>query len=196
MKPLRVLAITVTIIVCGCDDPGGSQDDQPANHSLDSVAVESVATEYEIMMEASLTESTLTVLISTNFPDGTILSISAGRLYSTEGDTTAYYGDLVQEKLPVLNGEVQYSQVLDDNRWLLPQLDLISSLPNDFLPIVGVEDNITVDVIYTPKTQSDEINNILGADGEYVLGEQADNSWSFTTMKVEQTIEFPFDKDL
>jgi len=142
----------------------------------------------------------LKITVSTNFPDGTNLLLSIGRIHFLKGSNEAYSGGIFSEYFSVINGRIESTVTIDDSEWYNEHLRLVKALPNDIQPISRISDDITISVLYTgAKEQPNNVVKVLGTRGEYVTGEGVDTfgtgtAGKITTMRIEKEFNIPFEK--
>jgi len=140
------------------------------------------------------------IIINTDFPNGTNLLLSIGRIYYLKGKSEAYAGDIFSNDFPVEQGKIEATVDINDSEWYNEHTRLVKALPGDIQPIEKISDNITISVLYSAaRTQSDDIVKILGTRGEFVTGEGAEKfgtgtAGKITTFRVSKELNIPFEK--
>jgi len=135
------------------------------------------------------------VSVKTNFPNGTNLLLTAGRIHFLKESDEEYFGGIYSEDLSVNNGKIEATVYIDDSKWYNEHLRLEKTLPDDIKPIAKIIDNITISVLFSPKReQSDNILKITGINGEYISGDGTESNYNFTTLQVSKEIKIPFQK--
>lgn len=129
-----------------------------------------------------ISEKKIKIIITTNFPENTIFSISAERIYKKK-DNSNYYGGIhyYSSKYGVKNGKIEFTFDINDNEWINyynEQRDLQEKLRinnKDFTEIdyKSIKDSIEISIVYSPKlffNQEDNVKKILGEKGENING--------------------------
>ena len=142
------------------------------------------------------------IIINTNFPDGTNLSVDIGRTHFLKGREDAYSGNLFSKDFSVENGEFKTTSEINDSEWYNEHIRLVKAIPDDIQPIAKISDNITIDVLYTSAAnQPMKVINILGAKGEFVTGEgikkyKGETIGLLTALRTSKEFYLPFEKQL
>lgn len=157
--------------------------------------------EYEIGISTNNVEKRkIEIIINTDFPNGTNLLVSIGRTHFLKGTKDAYSGDIFSNDFSVKNGKIKTTVEINDSEWYNEHIRLVKALPDDIKPISKISDNITISVLYSAaRTQSTDVENILGTRGEFVTGKGADKfgtgtAGQITTFRVEKDLKIPFQK--
>ena len=157
--------------------------------------------EYEIGISTNNVEKRkIEIIINTDFPNGTNLLVSIGRTHFLKGTKDAYSGDIFSNDFSVKNGKIKTTVEINDSEWYNEHISLVKALPDDIKPISKISDNITISVLYSAaRTQSTDVENILGTRGEFVTGKGADKfgtgtAGQITTFRVEKDLKIPFQK--
>ena len=152
--------------------------------------------EYKIELSTiKIDQRKINININTDLPNGTNLLIDVRRSHFIKGKKEEYSGDIYSEDLTVRDGKIQTTVIINDIKWYNEYQELSESLPDDFPPISSISDNIKISVLFSPRrAQSKETLEVLGENGEYIKGDGADNSLSFTTFRVSKELNIPFKK--
>ncbi len=153
------------------------------------------AKEYNVDLNIrKIASRTFVVNAKTNFPDGTILLVSVGRVHYLKGRSSKYSGDLFSKDIRVKNGLISTKIIINDKKWYNEHYSKQKKLGKDLIPdIVKISKKVNFDVLFSPKRQkSEDILRILGKDGEFIKGRGIDKSYSFNTMRVSKEISIAF----
>lgn len=141
------------------------------------------------------------VIINTNFPDGTILSLSIYRIYFVKGDTAVRWGTLLgSHDFSVEKGKIDTTIEINDSEWYNEYQRSIKIDPEDILPISKISDNIIIDVLYTSASpQPANVIEILGPRGEFVTGDgvkkyRGGTIGLLTVLDFSKKLNIPFEK--
>jgi hypothetical protein len=140
------------------------------------------------------------IIVNTNFPDGTNLLLSIGRIHFLKSKKEAYSGDIFNNNFSVEQGKIETTVEIKDSEWYNEHQRLVKDLPNDISPISKISDNITIDVLYTSAAnQPANVIKILGAKGEFVAGNGVEKNEGgtiglLTTLRVSKELNMPFQK--
>lgn len=140
------------------------------------------------------------IVVNTNFPNGTSLLLSIGRIHFIKGKQEAYSGEIFSNNFSVEQGKIETTVEINDSEWYNEHQRLVKDLPNDISPISKISDNITIDVLYTSVTnQPANVTKILGAKGEFVTGKGVEKHRGgtiglLTTLSVSKELNIPFQK--
>lgn len=138
---------------------------------------------------------TLVLKVKTNFPEGTILLISVGRIYYEINDDATYYGDIYNINHVVKNGIINTKIVSDDSKWYKEYYSKQKQLGKEMFPGIDknrISKNIEISVLYTPNGQTDKkVLNITGEKAEYIKGIGVKESVSGKTLRIEKEMTVP-----
>jgi len=141
------------------------------------------------------------IIVNTNFPDETILSLNIYRIYFCKGKREAYSGELFSKDFSVKNGKIETTvNIIPDTEWYNEYQKLVKVLPNDMPPISKISDNITIDVLYTSAAnQPANVIKILGVKGEFVSGKGVEKNRGgtiglLTWLRVSKELNMTFEK--
>jgi hypothetical protein len=127
-----------------------------------------------------ISEKRIKTIITTNFPENTIFSISAERIYKRKNNPS-YYGGLhyYSSEYGIKDGKIEFTFNVNDNEWINDynkQREIELRLNNkEFTEIdyKSIKDSIEISIIYSPKllfNQEDNVKKILGNKGENING--------------------------
>jgi hypothetical protein len=157
--------------------------------------------EYEIDLSAvKISASEIKINIKTDFPDGTNFLLSVGRTHFLKGSDEEYSGEIFSKDFTVDQGTIETTVNIDDSEWYDEHQRLVKALPDDIQPIAKISDNINISVLYSAaRTQSSDVEKILGTRGEFVTGNGADKfgtgtAGPITTFRVSKEVNFPLNK--
>ena len=140
------------------------------------------------------------IIIHTNFPNGTILSLSTYRIYYVKGDTAVQWAGLFGKDFSVEQGKIETTVEINDSAWYHHKIRFAKLFPNDFPPIAKISNNIIIDVTYTSAApQPTNVVKILGAQGEFVTGVgvtkyRGGSSLVATVLDASMKLNIPFKK--
>lgn len=141
-----------------------------------------------------------TLVINTNFPDGTILSLSIDRKYYLKGDTAAYSEGIFDKDFSVEQGKIETiidinDLNINDSKWYAREARSIKYSPDEFPPIAKISDNVIIDILYTPASpQPANVIKILGPRGEFVTGDGVEKLGGLTVLDFSKKLNIPFEK--
>lgn len=157
--------------------------------------------EYEIDLSAvKISAREIKINIKTDFPDGTNFLLSVGRTHFLKGSDEEYSGEIFSKDFTVDQGTIETTVNIDDSEWYDEHQRLVKALPDDIQPISKISDNINISVLYSAaRTQSSDVEKILGTRGEFVTGKGADKfgtgtAGPITTFRVSKEVNFPLNK--
>jgi len=157
--------------------------------------------EYEIDLSAvKISAREIKINIKTDFPDGTNFLLSVGRTHFLKGSDEEYSGEIFSKDFTVDQGTIETTVNIDDSEWYDEHQRLVKALPDDIQPIAKISDNINISVLYSAaRTQSSDVEKILGTRGEFVTGNGADKfgtgtAGPITTFRVSKEVIFPLNK--
>lgn len=151
--------------------------------------------EYKIELSAiDAGERKVKINITTNFPDGTNLSLWINRDYYVKGENKPNGGELGDKDFTIKNGRFETIVIINDTEWYNRYQKVAKAIPNDFPPISKISDKITINVMYTPAVpQPANVVEILGTRGEFVSGK---GSKHFGTGTLGRLTSFSVSKEL
>lgn len=145
-------------------------------------------------------ERKVRITINTNFPNGTNLLLSIGRIHYLKEKSEAYSGDIFSKDFSVEKGKIETTIDINDSEWYNEHIRLVKVLPDDIQPIAKISDSITISVLYSgARTQPNDVLKILGTRGEFVTGEGVETfgtgtAGKITTFRVSKELYIPFKK--
>lgn len=135
------------------------------------------------------------IRITSNFPDGTNLSLTILRSHYLKGKQEEYSGSLYRENFTLENGVFETVALINDSEWYNEHQRLVRALPDDIPPISKISDNIKISAMYTPAAdQPQDVEKILGENGEYVYGEGSKKFGKMRTFWETIELYMPFEK--
>ena len=136
-----------------------------------------------------ISEKKINIIITTNFPENTIFSISAERIYKRK-DNTDYYGGVhyYSSEYGVKNGLVEFTLNINDNEWIKDYNQHKEYITKKFpsnkefteIDLNSIKDSIEVSVVYSPEYLFNQKNNVLE-----ILGEKGENIKGKGTIKID-----------
>ncbi len=118
-------------------------------------------------------EKKVKAIITTNFPENTILSITAERIYQRKNDSNLYGGThYYSRELAVKNGEIEFSFNVDDKKWIknYNEYKKFEKGLNE-IDFKSIKDSIEITIFYTPEFERDKnVAKILGKRGGNING--------------------------
>ena len=156
--------------------------------------------EYKIELSAiNAGERKIRINISTNFPDGTNLSLYINRNFYKKGDSETYIEELFDKDFSIKNGKFELLvDIINERGWYNEVQREIKALPNDIKPISRISDKININVLYTAAaTQPGNVLEILGTRGEFITGKGAKKFGTgtlgqLTSFSVCKEVNMPF----
>jgi len=156
--------------------------------------------EYKIDLSAiDAGERKVKINITTNFPDGTNLSLWINRDYYVKGKNEPNGGELGSKDFFIKNGRFETIVIINDTEWYNRYQKIAKAIPDDFPPISKIPDKITINVMYTPAVpQPANVVEILGTRGEFVSGKGAEKFGTgtlgrLTSFHVSKELSFPME---
>jgi hypothetical protein len=127
-----------------------------------------------------ISEKKIKTIITTNFPENTIFSISAERIYKRKKNPN-YYGGLhyYSNVDGVKDGKIEFTFEVNDNIWINNYNEhrerQLRMNNKEFTEIdyESIKDSIEISIFYSPKllfSQEDNVKKILGNKGENING--------------------------
>ena len=127
-------------------------------------------------------EKEFKVTISTNFPENTIFSITAERIYKRKNNENYYGGThYYSSEHGIKNGKLEFILKVNDSMWinkynLHRENEKLNKFKNNKLTEIdykSIKDSIEISVVYSPRflfNQKDNVKKILGENGENIRG--------------------------
>jgi hypothetical protein len=157
--------------------------------------------EYVINLSAvKINKNEIKIRIETDFPDGTNFLVSVGRRHYLIGDSEKYSGEIFDKDFSVNQGKIETIVNVNDSGWYNEHQRLVRALPDDIKPISKISENINISVLYSAaRTQTDDVQKILGTRGEFITGKGlgkfgTGTAGQITTFEVSKDVNFPFYK--
>lgn len=147
--------------------------------------------------------NTIKTIIKTNFPEKTILTITAERLYRMKNNSNIYGGNHFFSRIPVKNGMIEFSFAVDDGQWIREhnhymEMDNNSNLSDTILTEIDYEsiiDSLKISVFYNPLFEVDEnVMKIVGENGKNLNGRGTLEIEGTKVFRVSQNIHWEFDR--
>ena len=115
--------------------------------------------------------------ITTNFPENTVFSITATRIYKRKNNPNYYSGvHYFSRELAVKNGIIEFSFDVNDKDWIDSYNNFRES-ENQFdkelteIDFKSIQDSLEISVFYEPRLERDyEVKKVLGEKGEKIRG--------------------------
>jgi hypothetical protein len=152
----------------------------------------------------NISDKKVQTIITTNFPENTVFSISAERLYKRKNDTNYYGGTLYYSmESAVKNGMIELSIDIDDKEWIDDYNDDIKfqkqlKIYNKKFAEIdyrSIKDSIEISVRYTAIFEQDKnIKKILGEKGENLRGKGTINVEDYQIFRKAVTIYSKFEQ--
>ena len=127
-----------------------------------------------------ISEKKIKTIITTNFPENTIFSISAERIYKRKKNPNYYRGiHYYSSEYGVKDGKIEFTFDINDKKWINDYNEQrereLRRNNKDFTEIdyKSIKDSIEISIIYSPKflfNQEDSVKKILGNKGENING--------------------------
>ncbi|WP_422091717.1 hypothetical protein [Tenacibaculum ovolyticum] len=118
--------------------------------------------------------------IKTNFPENTIFSITAERLYKRKKNSKNYGGThFFSRNYPVKNGIIEFSFEINDSRWIESYNEYrrnekkLGSNNKELTEIdfESIQDSLQISVLYNSEFERDEkVMGIIGKNGSNLSG--------------------------
>ena len=146
--------------------------------------------EFKIDMQPErIDDNMFKVVVKTNFPDDTRLTISANREYRRINNDEIYAGSLYSNPEAIVkNGMVEFSFKTNDSEWI-KRYEKIQTQNGQFdntltdIDYSTVKDSIEISVLFTPKAkQSPATIQATGLNGENLTGEGVEEYADFKVL--------------
>ena len=170
MKNLILTTVTMVLFLTSCNLGVETQNE-------DVIEKKEFIPNVDISTE-NVSEHEIKVIINTNFPENTSLSIRAGRDYKRTNRNEQYNIDLYNSNNTIVekNAPITFSFNPNDNSWL-DEYDELRRTNWEFdktlteIDMKSIKDSIEISVLYTPKgKQPENVKAIIGVDGENLNG--------------------------
>ena len=154
------------------------------------------AKEYRIDLDVeSIGQGRFRIRAETDFPDGTMMFVSAVRTYYQDDDDQAYTGTLFRRDVPVEDGRIDLVEEVNDAAWYEKFVEERKSYRHlgYFSTLSRVSPTVKVSVTYSPmREQPPEVTEVLGESGELVKGPGAERVVTFTVFSASCSVPLPF----
>lgn len=191
----------ISLIITSCVSNSEKKTEIEETKLIEEESTSQVLKEYKIDLSVEkISASEIKINIKTDFPDGTNFLLSVGRTHFLKGSDEEYSGEIFSKDFTVDQGTIETTVNIDDSEWYDEHQRLVKALPDDIQPIAKISDNINISVLYSAaRTQSSDVEKILGTRGEFVTGNGADKfgtgtAGPITTFRVSKEVNFPLNK--
>ena len=134
-------------------------------------------------------EDEIDVAVKTNFPDNTILNVSAVREYRRKNNNEMYAGNLYSNSNAIVkDGKVDFLFKTNDREWIKSYEDIQKQnrkFDNSLTDIdySTIKDSIEINILFTPKAeQRSTTYQITGENGEKLVGKDVEEYGGFKVL--------------
>lgn len=135
-----------------------------------------------------------------NLPNGSTIIIKAFRLYTVLEDSYNYEGALGSAQTTLYNGKYNASFGYNDLDWYEPVVKFYKLINREIKPAGSreynfkeINDYITINAVFDPVDQTDQIKEAVGPYGEKLTGDNLyQNGEGTTILKNQFELESPF----
>ena len=149
-------------------------------------------------------EKKIETTITTNFPENTIFSITAERLYKRKNDSNVYGGThFFSREFPVKNGMIEFSFEVNDSEWIknynqYREIEKKTNPSNKELTEIdyeSIKDSLEISVFYNPIFERNEnVKKIVGENGKNLKGKGTIKLEDEKIFRVSKKIYWKFEK--
>jgi len=151
-----------------------------------------------------ISEKKIRTVIKANFPENTIFSITAERLYKRKNNSNIYGGThFFSREFPVKNGIIEFSFEVNDSQWIKYYNEYRESEKkinpsNKELTEIdyeSIKDSLEISVFYNPVFErSENVKKIVGENGMNLNGKGTIELENEKTFRVSKKIYWKFEK--
>jgi hypothetical protein len=121
-----------------------------------------------------ISKKEIKVTITTNFPENTIFSITAERIYKRKNNENYYGGThYYSSEYGIKNGKLEFKLKINDSVWISNYNQYRKDEKLTEIDYKSIKDSIEISVVYSPKflfNQKSNVKKILGENGENIRG--------------------------
>lgn len=149
--------------------------------------------EYSIEIGVTKSEERkLDIVVTTNFPDETILKVYIWRIFYRVGETGEYPGEIFDQDMPVKGGRIAVQVLVDDAPWHQHVKRVVRQFEGAIPDISRITKDLQISVLYTSgQRHPQHIVELLGENGEFVGGEYSERAGRNTIYRVSKRITMP-----
>jgi hypothetical protein len=211
MRKVILYAIFALLTICASFISCGGTEAPPSDLSANtspgngpSNTIPETLTEFFITVDVTITGNEFTISGDTNLPDGSIIAVDVNRLIERVDDE--WNKVLAQRIVVIKNGKYNESAEISDEEWFQELLDeqFAASL-NEASEREGtstssmymlIQNDLLITVTFSPIkfTQSENVYEVVGRNGEKLKGEQVrpSSDGTFYVLEATKSVSFPF----